>query len=136
MEQENPQIAHLKRRFRDSLKGPDFATAKQIPMSDEIVFLSTKLQPPVSDPDQTENTREMILETDRKNKIKVTFAYKPAGSQITIRVLELDGQADFGSVKVAVRHGSATAIKEVRRDEPFSFELADAQEEIFIRLFR
>jgi hypothetical protein len=38
--QYDPQIDHLKRRFKEILKGPDFTTIKTNPDSAEIVFLS------------------------------------------------------------------------------------------------
>lgn len=136
------QIPELKREFITDENGqatlesglPD-APEKltwQIKMP-EAVF---SLEPLVYDPDKTEYAEDIILETERKDKIKVTFEGKTEGKQITIRILELDGKTDFGHVKVSVSQQDVSVLKDVKRNELLSFDLIDANDKINIRLFQ
>jgi Fe-S oxidoreductase len=99
----------------------------------EAVF---SLEPLVYDPDKTEYTEDIILETERKDKIKVTFEGKTEGKQIMIRILELDGRTDFDRVKVSISQHNVSMFKDVRRNELLFFDLIDANNEINIRLFQ
>jgi len=136
------QIPELKREFITDDNGqatlesglPD-APEKltwQIKMP-EAVF---SLEPLVYDPDKTEYAEDIILETQRKDKIKVTFEGKTEGKQISIRILELDGRTDFGRVKVSVSQQNVSVFKDVERNERLSFDLIDANDKINIRLFQ
>ena len=99
----------------------------------EAVF---SLQPLVYDPNKTEYAEDIILETEKKDKIKVTFEGKTEGKQISIRILQLDGKADFDSVKVNVSQQNVSLFKDVKRNELLSFDLVDANDKINIRLFQ
>lgn len=136
------QIPELKREFITDDNGqatlesglPD-APEKltwQIKMP-EAVF---SLEPLVYDPDKTEYAEDIILETERKDKIKVTFEGKTEGKQISIRILQLDGRTDFGPVKVSVSQQNVSVFKDVKRNELLSFDLINANDKINIRLFQ
>jgi len=136
------QIPELKREFITDDNGqaslesglPD-APEKltwQIKMP-EAVF---SLEPLVYDPDKTEYAEDIILETERKDKIKVTFEGKTEGKQISIRILELDGRTDFGRVKVSISQQNVSEFRVVWRNELLSFDLIDANDKINIRLFQ
>ena len=136
------QIPELKREFITDDNGqatlesglPD-APEKltwQIKMP-EAVF---SLQPLVYDPDKTEYAKDIILETERKDKIKVTFEGKTEGKQISICILQLDGRIDFGPVKVSVSQQNVSVLKDVKCNELLYFDLIDANDKINIRLFQ
>ncbi len=99
----------------------------------EAVF---SLEPLVYDPNKTEYAKDIVLETERQDKIKVTFEGKTEGKQISIRILELDGKTDFGQVKVSVSQRHASAFKDIKRDESLSFDLVDTKDVIKVRLYQ
>jgi hypothetical protein len=104
----------------------------QIRMPDAVF----SLEPLVYDPNKTEYSKDIVLTTEKQDKIKVTFEGKTEGKQISIRILELDGKTDFGVVRVSVSQHHASLFKDVKRNESLSFDLVDATDEIKIRLFQ
>jgi hypothetical protein len=104
----------------------------QIRMPDAVF----SLEPLVYDPNKTEYSKDIVLTTEKQDKIKVTFEGKTEGKQISIRILELDGRTDFGVVRVSVSQHHASLFKDVKRNESLSFDLVDATDEIKIRLFQ
>jgi len=136
------QIPELKREFITDDNGQ--ATLESgLPNAPEKLTWQIKmpeavfsLEPLVYDPDKTEYAEDIILETQRKDKIKVTFEGKTEGKQISIRILELDGRTNFGRVKVSVSQQNVSVFKDVKRNELLSFDLIDANDKINIRLFQ
>ncbi|GEM_PF-1015571 len=98
--------------------------------------VSFNLRPVSYDPERIESSREVTLETDQHDKILVTFASKVEGKQISIRVLELDGQTDFDGVRVSIGQPESHEIKRVAPNQTVSFGSIDPDQEINIRLYR
>ena len=94
------------------------------------------LEPLVYDPDRTEYVEDILLTSEKQDKIKVTFEGKTEGKQISIRILELDGRTDFGVIRVSVSQRHTTLFKNIKRDESLSFDLIDADDTINIRLYQ
>jgi hypothetical protein len=111
----------------------DFARLKWQVKMPEAVF---DLEPLEYDPDKTEYRKEMVLETEHNDKIRVTFEGKTEGKQISIRILELDGRDDFESVKVLISQNDLAVIKTTGPSVPVSFTLPDLKTSIKIRLYQ
>ena len=94
------------------------------------------LRPIVYDPEHVESVREVTLETDQHDRILVTFASKTAGKQILIRVLELDGETGFGSVRVSISQQQMQETKNVAPNQTVPFGYVDPDQGIDIRLYR
>lgn len=94
------------------------------------------LRPVVYDPEHVESVREVTLETDQHDRILVTFASKTAGKQILIRVLELDGQTDYDSVRVSISQQQLQEVKNVTPNQIVPFAIIDPNQGINIRLYR
>lgn len=95
-----------------------------------------ELRPIVFDPEQVESSREVILETEQHDRIQVTFAAKTSGKQILIKVLELDGISDFGSVRVSISQQTSHEIRDIAPQQVVPFAIVDPDQEISIRLYR
>jgi hypothetical protein len=95
-----------------------------------------RLSPLVYDPNKTEYSSETVLETDRKDKIRVRFEGKTEGKLITVEVLQLEGKLEFGSVKVAVSQESVAEFQEASVGKPISFRNLDIKKPISIKLFK
>ena len=93
------------------------------------------MEPIVYDPDKTEYLNDMILETEKNDKIKVTLEGKTEGKQITIEILSLDGKDDFGKVNVAVIQDDTVTTHDTTFKKSVSFKI-DKSSEIKIRLFQ
>ena len=94
------------------------------------------LRPVVYDPEHVESVHEVTLETDQHDRILVTFASKTAGKQILIRVLELDGQTDYDSVRVSMSQQQLQEVKNVTPNQIVPFAIIDPNQGINIRLYR
>ncbi len=88
------------------------------------------------DPDRTEYADEVVLETDRRDRVKVQFEGKAKGKQVSISILELDGRADFGDITVYISQGETHHTSESRAGEPVTFQLTDIESRINIRLYQ
>lgn len=115
------------------------------PLSGDITRLKWKVKMPEAvfelepfkyEPDKTEYQEEIFLETEHRDKIKITFEGKTEGKQISIRILELEGRDDFESVKVYIRQNDLAVIKTTSPASPVSFVLPDLKETIKIRLYQ
>ena len=93
------------------------------------------LAPLKYDPDKPEHSERVTLETDRQDKLEVTFERLTEGKRITLRLLELDGKQDFGEVKVVIATEHTSRQKEIGIDSPATFEIDDADATVNIRLF-
>jgi hypothetical protein len=94
------------------------------------------LRPVVYDPEHVESSREVTLETDQHDRILVTFVSKTAGKQILIRVLELDGQANYDCVRVSISQQQLHEVKSVTPNQIVPFAIIDPNQGINIRLYR
>ena len=94
------------------------------------------LPPVVYDPEHVESVREVTLETDQNDRILVTLASRTAGKQILIRVLELDGQTNYDSVRVSISQEQVHEIKDVTPNQVVPFAIIDPNQRINIRLYR
>ena len=93
------------------------------------------LEPLTYDPHKTEYSRQVTLQTDRQDKVEVTFERKTEGKQITLRVLELDGREDFGDIKVVVSTPQASSHAQIGDDKTATFAIDDPDSTVNIRLF-
>ena len=93
------------------------------------------LKPLSHDPDKTEYSKEMVLETDKHDKIKVSFMGKTEGKQISLRILEIDGKIEFSNTKIVISQKETTKLCKVKSDEAVSFDIIDSDDIINIRLF-
>jgi hypothetical protein len=118
--------------FIDPLPQKIDALKWQIKMPDAVFAL----EPLQYNPEAIQYRTDMILETDRHDKIKINFEGKAEGKQINISILSLEGKADFSAVKVVVSCKQATEIKSVRALETCSFQVNEPGEEIKIRIFQ
>ncbi len=94
------------------------------------------LRPLVYDPEHVESSREVILETEHHDRIQVVFETKTEGKQILIRVLEIEGEPNFGTIRVSIKQQNIHQVKEVAPNQNVSFNINDSDQEISIRLFR
>lgn len=103
----------------------------QIKMPDAVFDLA----PLKYDPDKSEHAEKVTLETDRRDKLEVTFERLTEGKRITLRLLELDGKQEFGEVKVVVATEHSSREDEIGADSSATFEIDDADATVNIRLF-
>ena len=92
------------------------------------------LQPVDYNPEKTEYVKDIILETEKHDKIKVTFEGKTEGKNIKIEIVSLDGISDHRNIKVAVIQNSDITTGDINKNKQTSFKLGDSNE-ISIRLF-
>ena len=103
----------------------------QIKMPDAVF----DLEPLTYDPDKTEYSRQVTLQTDRQDRVEITFERKTEGKLITLRVLELDGSEDFGDIKVVVSTPQASRHAQIGDDKTATFAIDDPDSTVNIRLF-
>jgi hypothetical protein len=94
------------------------------------------LEPLEYDPESVEYSKEMVLETERGDKIGVTFEGKTEGKQISIQILEIDGKSNFESVQVNISSESVSDTKSLSPEGTVSFGPIKPSEKINIRLFQ
>ncbi len=109
---------------------------QQLTWKIKVPDASFLLQPLVYNPDKTEYSKSLMLETEEDDKIEVTFEGKTEGKQISVRVLKLDGKSDFGPIKVCVSQRDTSVVKDVCSHERCCFTLVDANDGVSIRLFQ
>jgi hypothetical protein len=94
------------------------------------------LDPLKYDPETTEYAEEVIIETESRDKILVTFEGKTKGKQISLSILQLNGQVDFGTIKVHITQKGLSKTEIVTSHDKISFTMASPQDEIKVRLFQ
>ncbi|HDS01512.1 MAG TPA: hypothetical protein ENO22_00010 [candidate division Zixibacteria bacterium] len=104
----------------------------QIKMPDAVFHL----EPLEYDPDKTEYSKEMELETDHGDKIRIRFEGKTEGKQISVTIMQLEGESDFGGLKVLISQENLRLIKSISETGDVVFDLADKKAGIDIRLFK
>ncbi len=111
----------------------DYRQAKwQIKMPDAVF----SLQPLVYDPEHTEYADETTLESANKDRIRIRFEGKTVGKQISLQILALDGQSDFGRVRIAIIQPAGNELADVGPGDTVTFDLATPDHELKIRIFR
>jgi len=105
--------------------------AWQIKMPDAVF----KLEPLEYDPDKTEFSKEVVLETDKSDKIKVIFHRKSGHKQIDINILELDGQTEFDNIRICINQQNSSDTGFIKHGDSVCFDLVDSDSQIDIRLF-
>jgi hypothetical protein len=103
----------------------------QIKMPDAAFSLETLAY----DPDSVEYRREIVLETEQNDRIRVSFEGKTEGKQIAISILELDGKTEFDSVRVILSQNDIAETRSITPSQIATFNLSDKVNTIKIRLF-
>lgn len=99
----------------------------------EAVF---SLEPLEYDPDKVEYAEEIVLETDRHDRVEIRFEGKTEGKQLAIKVVELDGRSDFGPVKIAITQENRSDILSAQAGVSIEFGPIDSDTTINIRLYQ
>jgi len=94
-----------------------------------------ELNPLKYDPEATEYQQDIILQTEKNDKIKVSFQGKTAGKQISISILQLEGQKDFGHVRMIITQKDKSQSKILSPNGEMLFTITNPKDEIKIRLF-
>ena len=87
------------------------------------------------DPNRVEYSSDTVLQTERNDRVSVTFEGLAAGKRITLRVLELEGRTDFDRVLVSVSPGNGSESAVVGPNQPVSFDFTEWGKSIAIRLY-
>jgi len=103
----------------------------QLKMPDAVF----SLEPLTFDPNHIEYEEQVTLESERNDRIRISLQGKPDSKLIRIEVLEIGGQTDFGSVRVAISQGSESEVSPARANRQVTFVLRDSGDAIEIRLF-
>lgn len=135
------QAPQLGREFLTDARGRADLGAAQLELTDDIKWQIKMpdavfdLEPLVYDPDKPEHSEQVTLETDRQDKLEVTFERLTEGKRITLRLIELDGKTDFGEVKVVVATEHTSHLDQMGIGSSATFVLDDAEAAVNIRLF-
>lgn len=136
------QIPELNREFitdnhgRAILENIELEKLEQLKWQVKMPDAVFSLEPLIYDPDKTEYGSDIILETEKHDRIKVTFEGKTEGKQIAIEILELEGVSNFGQVKVILTQKESLVTRNAVPKSPITFRLEDNKAVINIRLFR
>ena len=103
----------------------------QIKMPDAVF----EMEPLVYDPDRTEHATSAVLTSDQDDRVEISLERKTEGKLLSVRVLQLDGRADFGPLRVDVSQGRDGQLRRLGPDEAVVFELSDPEAGISIRLY-
>jgi len=103
----------------------------QIKMPDAIF----SLEPLAYDPDRVESSSQTILETAGGDRLKVVFEKRTEGGQVSMQLLELKGNPDFGAARVIVSSESGSVTDKISPDQTVSMGPIDLSKKINIRFF-
>jgi hypothetical protein len=87
------------------------------------------------DPDKVEYADTMVLETDRGDTIEVSFVGKAVGKTISIKVLQLDGRADYERLRVALVHEHGSCLGMTEPGQTIQLGPVDCDSDIKIHLY-
>jgi len=110
--------------------------ARELPWQIKMPEAEFSLLPLQYDPNRVEYSEDIVLETVRKDRVAIRFEGQREGKQISIRILELNGRADFTPVSVAVSQGGKSLIGNLAQDDVLYFDMEGTESTIDIRLFR
>jgi len=114
-------------------------------LSDKILSMKWQIKMPSAtfaltpfkyDPEAVEYQKDIILHTEKDDKIKVSFKGKTVGKQISISILQLEGDNEFGQVKMVVSQKDKIKTETLSGEKEILFTISDADDEIKIRLYR
>jgi hypothetical protein len=94
------------------------------------------LKPLVVDPDRVEYENETVLETDRGDKVKLTFEGKASGKQIRLEVLSLEGQTVGEPLVAAISVDEITSAHRGKAGKPIIVNLDKLPTAVQIRIYR
>lgn len=117
------------------LDGIDLESLEGLSWQVKLPAATFTLEALVYDKNKTEYAKEVVLETDRDDRVRVTFEGKTEGKQISIEILALDGSSDFGEITVALMQGETSQTSATSPQQPVTFVLDDPAAVICIRLF-
>ncbi len=103
----------------------------EIRMPDAIFQLS----PLVHTAQAADYSAETILETSHHDKLLVRFIGLPSEKQVTVEILELDGEEDFSPVKILLVQDGHTESRQVAARQVTPFRLSDQTRRIDLRIF-
>ncbi len=121
---------------RTEIEGIDIDALKEKKWQVKLPDATFSLSPLKYDHNCTEDSNELTLATSRGDKLLVKFEQKTEGSLISLKVLELNGKAEFGHVKVAISQQDVSRIESVEAGGRLSVSWVDPDQEISIRLFQ
>jgi len=124
------------RTGRATVDGAPLAGVDKLSWHLKMPDVEFTLEPLTYDPDRTEYARTITLESDRDDRIEITFERKTEGKLLRVGVLSLDGRSDFGPLRVAVTLDQTGLLSPVDAHNTAVFELPDHDAEISIRLYR
>jgi hypothetical protein len=93
------------------------------------------LEPLDYDPEAVEYSKDIVLETQNKDRIRIKFEGKTEGKQITISILEMDGKTEFDTVKVTISQNDIAEVQSLTPNQTVTFDLTGEANTIKIRLF-
>lgn len=88
------------------------------------------------DPERIKSETDTILESPGGDKVSIKLQEKTEGKEIILRVLALDGNAQYQHARVAITSTSGTVVKPVTPSDILRFTLIDVNTEIGIRIFQ
>jgi len=94
------------------------------------------LAPLEYDPDQVEYHEETVLETTRGDRVGIRFEGRVEDKRITVRILQLGGRSDFGTVHVAVTQAGEAVAARLSDQDVLHMDLTSPRDTIAIRLYR
>lgn len=103
----------------------------QVKMPDAVF----DLEPMQYDPEKTEYSKEIVLETEKDDQIQVMFEGKTEGKQISIRIIKLEGKTEFEDIRVHIAQEGKSVMKRADKTGRISFDLKDFKSRINIRLY-
>lgn len=87
-------------------------------------------------PERVKSETDTILESPGGDKVSIKLQEKSEGKEIIVRVLALDGNAQYQHARVAITSKSGTEVKHVTPNDTLKFALVDANTEIGIRIYQ
>ncbi len=98
----------------------------------EAIF---QLSPLVHTARTADYSAETILETPRHDKLLVRFVGLPSEKQVTVEILELDGEENFSPVKILLVQDGQSESRQVAARQVTPFRLSDQTRRIDLRIF-
>jgi hypothetical protein len=94
------------------------------------------LEPLVYDPNRTEYSGDVVLETDRGDRVRVTLVGKTVGKQIEVELLALDGNSDFATARIVLVAADESRVQSATSGQRILFALPDKATAVNLRIFQ
>lgn len=98
----------------------------------EVTF---DLKPLIFNPEKIEYSNATVLETDRGDRIRITFVGKTVGKQIEVELLALDGKTDFAQAKILLVEDRHIELKSIESGARVLFTLPEQAATVNLRIF-